>query len=69
MFWVQRCFADFKAHYIKGDRLATSSIRVLVVDDSNRGESLGSAMLETKPELLVVAEVGTDWKPFKQPRN
>lgn len=38
--------------------MATSSIRVLVVDDFEPWRKYICAMLETKPELLVVAEVG-----------
>jgi CheY-like chemotaxis protein len=57
MFWVQRLFADFGVG-LNGGCLATSSIRILVVDDFEPWRHQVCSMLQTSPELRVVAQAG-----------
>ena len=55
MSWVQRLFADFGVG-LNGGCLATSSIRILVVDDFEPWRHHVWSMLQTSPELRVVAQ-------------
>jgi two-component system, NarL family, nitrate/nitrite response regulator NarL len=57
MFCIQRPFGDIGVG-LDGGYLATSSIRVLVVDDFEPWRQQICSMLHTRPELCVVAEVG-----------
>src|SRR5438552_15578109 len=57
MFCIPRPLGDIGVG-LDGDYLATSSIRILVVDDYEPWRQKIYSMLQTRPELCVVAEVG-----------
>jgi DNA-binding NarL/FixJ family response regulator len=57
-FWIQRRVADSESIRLDGGCLATSSIRILVVDDFEPLRQEICSILQTRPELRVVAEVG-----------
>ena len=52
---IQQPFGEFGVR-IRGDSLGSSSIRILVVDDFEPWRRQVGAMLQTRPELCVVAE-------------
>lgn len=56
MFWIQQPFADFGVQ-IRGDYLATSSARVLVVDDFEPFRRVVASILQKRPELQIICEV------------
>jgi CheY-like chemotaxis protein len=55
VFGVQQLFDDFWVG-LDGGSLASSSIRILVVDDLEAWRQQICSMLQTRPELCVVAE-------------
>jgi len=57
MFWIQQPFDDFGVG-LNGGCLATPSIRILVVDDHEPWRQKICSILQTRPELRVVAQVG-----------
>ena len=58
MFWIQQLLVTSGSITLDGGYLATPSIRILVVDDYEPWRQKICSMLQTRPELRVVAEVG-----------
>jgi DNA-binding NarL/FixJ family response regulator len=55
VFWIQQPFEDFGVG-VSGGSLVSASIRILVVDDLEAWRQRICSILQTRPELCVVAE-------------
>ena len=56
MFWTQQLFLVTSEFSLDGDYLATSPVRVLVVDDFEPFRRLVLSMLQKQPELHIICE-------------
>ena len=56
MFWIQQPFGDFGVQ-IRRDCMATSSLRVLVVENFEAFRRVVASILQKQPELQIICEV------------